>query len=120
MAEALERSERVRHVYVHAGGKIEALGNAGRWANPRAADGSGTHSHIRNNKQFIYLTLHAFYFVRVEEGDESSTKASTVETVCVVDIRDNTPESTSFPYELDKVRMVLVYLGHAGMIASDA
>ena len=24
MAEALERSERVRHVYVHAGGKVEA------------------------------------------------------------------------------------------------
>jgi len=28
--------------------------------------------------------------------------AATVETVCVVDIRDNHPESTSFPYELEK------------------
>ena len=35
LAEALERSERVRHVYVHAGGKIEALG-ASRWAKPRS------------------------------------------------------------------------------------
>ena len=34
LAEALERSERVRHVYVHAGGKIEALG-ASRWAQTR-------------------------------------------------------------------------------------
>ena len=40
LAEALERSERVRHVYVHAGGKIEALG-AGRWANPRGASNPG-------------------------------------------------------------------------------
>lgn len=39
LAEALERSERVRHVYVHAGGKIEALGNASRWANPRSTNG---------------------------------------------------------------------------------
>lgn len=26
-----------------------------------------------------------------------------METVCVVDIRDNNPESTSFPYELDRI-----------------
>ena len=44
-----------------------------------------------------------YYNCILDEGDESSTKASAVETVCVVDIRDNTPESTSFPYELDKV-----------------
>jgi len=41
LAEALERSERVRHVYVHAGGKIEALGTATRWANPRGAAAGG-------------------------------------------------------------------------------
>ena len=71
IAEALERSERVRHVYVHAGGKIEALG-AGRWANPR------------------------------ETGpEESDSKVMvTVETVCVVDIRDNNPEDHAQNYEL--------------------
>lgn len=72
LAEALERSERVRHVYVHAGGKIEALG-AGRWANPRGAEKT------------------------------ENIAPGTVETVCVVDIRDNNPENTSFPYELNKI-----------------
>ena len=86
-------------MYVHAGGKIEALGNAGRWANPRAAGANGTDSHVHS----CCCVFCFYYFVHVDEGDESSTKASTVETVCVVDIRDNTPESTSFPYELDKV-----------------
>ena len=63
LAEALERAERVRHVYVHAGGKIEALGT-GMWAAPR--DG---------------------------EGNEGATPTVTVETVCVLDVRDN--DSTS-------------------------
>lgn len=72
IAEALERSERVRHVYVHAGGKIEALG-AGRWANPRETAGP-------------------------EETD--SKVMVTVETVCVVDIRDNNPEDHAQNYEL--------------------
>jgi len=62
MAEALERSERVRHVYVHAGGKVEALGT-GAWAQP---------------------------------GDDSAGGGAasmvTVETVCVVDARDNVCE----------------------------
>ena len=35
-------------MYVHAGGKIEALGNAGRWANPRAAGANGTNSHVHS------------------------------------------------------------------------
>ena len=38
-----------------------------------------------------------------DDNDEGTAKAGTVETVCVVDIRDNTPESTSFPYELDRI-----------------
>ena len=66
IAEALERSERVRHVYVHAGGKIEALGT-GMWAAPR--DGVA--------------------------GDSAAAAAAggasmVVETVCGVDVRDNT------------------------------
>jgi len=74
LAEALERSERVRHVYVHAGGKIEALG-AGRWANPRSSN---------------------------PESDEpvDPKLMVTVETVCVVDVRENNPELIETPYEL--------------------
>jgi len=67
IAEALERSERVRHVYVHAGGKIEALG-AGRWANPRGGD-SSTDDRVAEDPKL----------------------AVTVETICVVDCRDNAP-----------------------------
>lgn len=85
LAEALERSERVRHVYVHAQGKIEALG-AGRWAAPRT-DGANN-----ANKS-------------PEEMMNEHKNAATVETVCVVDVRDNTPGETSFPYELQKVEI---------------
>merc|ERR1711865_473903 len=59
-----ERSERVRHVYVHAGGKIEALGT-GQWAASREES---------------------------DEVDLAGTSMVTVETVCVVDVRDNTTE----------------------------
>lgn len=87
LAEALERSERVRHVYVHAGGKIEALG-AGRWAAPRdntSASGSSSIDVITDHKN-----------------------NATVETVCVVDIRDNNPEQTSFPYELERMDLGII------------
>ncbi len=69
------RSERVRHVYVHAGGKIEALGT-GMWAAPRGTAGvSGTAGEL------------------VETS--SATGMMTVETVCAVDVRDNTLPSSS-------------------------
>ena len=67
IAEALERSQRVRHVYVHAGGKIEALGT-GMWAAPRGAQGGGA----------------------PEGGAAPGGGMMTVETVCAVDVRDNT------------------------------
>lgn len=57
IVEALERSTRVRHVYVHAGGKIEALGR----------------DQADDNKPNPPLT---------------SSKGK-VNTVCIVDIRDN-------------------------------
>lgn len=75
LAEALERSERVRHVYVHAGGKIEALG-AGKWAAPRA----GAEEEAADPKVMV-----------------------TVETICVVDVRENNPESIETPYELQTI-----------------
>lgn len=59
LAEALERNDKVRHVYVHAGGKVEALGTGGA------------------------------------EQSKPPTQAPapmlTVETVCVVDVRENVP-----------------------------
>ena len=71
IAEALERSERVRHVYVHAGGKVEALG-AGRWAQPRGGDTTGAgHGN--------------------DEEAPDPKMAVTVETICVVDVRENQP-----------------------------
>ncbi len=60
-------NERVRHVYVHAGGKIEALGT-GLWAAPRGAAGA------------------VGDIVETAGG----TGMMTVETVCAVDVRDNT------------------------------
>lgn len=69
LAEALERSERVRHVYVHAGGKIEALGSS-RWAAPRKEGAP-------------------------EETADNLKSTVTVETICVVDCRDNTVETPS-------------------------
>ena len=58
IAEALERSERVRHVYVHAGGKVEALGT-GRWAVPRdttAADFARSQRDILLSEQPLLHT----------------------------------------------------------------
>mmetsp|Transcript_8817 Transcript_8817/g.8720 ORF Transcript_8817/g.8720 Transcript_8817/m.8720 type:complete len:900 (+) Transcript_8817:244-2943(+) len=73
LAEALERSERVRHVYVHAGGKIEALGtNPDRLG---VTGGTGT-------------------------GVTTDPVNTAVETVCVVDVRDNTPSEASQAFEL--------------------
>ena len=65
IAESLERADRVRHVYVHAGGKIEALGT-GTWAAPRDGDDGS--------------------------GGQAAPQV-TVETVCVVDVRGNNPRS---------------------------
>lgn len=59
IAEAMERNERVRHVYVHAGGKVEALGT--KAPEPGSLSATGSMPMV------------------------------TVETVCVVDIRENVP-----------------------------
>ena len=105
LAEALERSERVRHVYVHAGGKIEALG-ASRWAVPRSNnnnDGTTT-SGVGNNNNSKSSTMNLSNNNNIDMINENKTNG-TVETVCVVDIRDNHPEQTSFPYELEKIEI---------------
>ncbi|RYH31478.1 hypothetical protein EON65_02465 [archaeon] len=76
LAEALERSGRVKHVYVHAGGKVEALGTA------KPKDGTATTGNTPSN---------------------TVTVGAAVETICVVDVRDNNPESINVPYMLEKV-----------------
>jgi hypothetical protein len=68
-----ERSERVRHVYVHAGGKIEALGTNPDRLGVTGGTGIGVTTDLVN---------------------------TAVETVCVVDVRDNTPSETSQAFEL--------------------
>lgn len=80
LAEALERSERVKHVYVHAGGKIEALGIS-KWNND---------SNKTNNST-------------VNSTASGVANGSNVETICVLDVRDNNPESTTYPYSLDQL-----------------
>jgi hypothetical protein len=66
LAEALERSDRVRHVYVHAGGKIEALGT-NIWETSEEKTGDG------------------------DASEEAVVPLVTVETICIVDVRQNTP-----------------------------
>jgi hypothetical protein len=73
LAEALERAERVKHVYVHQGGKIEAL---------------GTNSSLMNTNN---------------ANKDSAAALVTVETVCVVDVRDNNASGAQAPYELEQV-----------------
>ena len=108
LAEALERAERVRHVYVHAGGKIEALG-----ANVRSDKNLGSSmldgSRISGGTGSDGLGM--------GEGDSKGGGTNTgtgmglggstgvgvmvnVETVCVVDVRDNHPVDTTKSYEL--------------------
>jgi len=73
VAEALERSERVRHVYVHAGGKIEALGTGGFGAPKSFKDDLDSNTDEGG-------------------GGGDSGPMVAVETVCVVDIRENSPQ----------------------------
>ena len=71
LAEALERAERVKHVYVHQGGKIEALGT------------NSSNASLKDPGSLV-----------------------TVETVCVVDVRDNNAAGAAHPYELEAVKPV--------------
>lgn len=83
LAEALERCERVRHVYVHAGGKIEALGTGYR--------NGGINGTLRTGTNFNASTT-SVATDRTGEDPASDSKTSVaVETVCVVDVRDNEP-----------------------------
>ncbi|OWZ23797.1 hypothetical protein PHMEG_0001255 [Phytophthora megakarya] len=77
LAEALERNERIKHVYVHAGGKIEALGTTS----------SASQAAIMNAQISSVATL----------GNSESSQASLigVETVCVVDVREQIEAETS-------------------------
>lgn len=64
IVDGLERSERVRHVYVRPGGKVEAL--------------SGGNKDGQNS-------------LGKDEAITSKNQSVSVETICVVDVRDNTP-----------------------------
>ncbi|TYZ58154.1 hypothetical protein PybrP1_002396 [[Pythium] brassicae (nom. inval.)] len=84
LAEALERNARTKHVYVHAGGKIEALGTT-----------SAAASALHLNAQAMSSGV----------GATTSSGLIGVETICVVDVREQTsPESE--PSLLDDVDFV--------------
>ncbi|CEG43669.1 Leucine-rich repeat, ribonuclease inhibitor subtype [Plasmopara halstedii] len=70
LAEALERNERIKHVYVHVSGKIEALGTTSR-----APQNASVNAQISNAATF-------------GTSDSSQALLINVETVCVVDVRD--------------------------------
>ncbi|CAM9469285.1 unnamed protein product, partial [Scytosiphon promiscuus] len=87
IAEALERSERVRHVYVHAGGKA-TLGT-GVWAAPRGgADPQGASADRTSQDHNPAAQSPA-----APSGRGATVPLVTVETVCVVDLRENKPPS---------------------------
>lgn len=89
LAEALERNERVKHVYVHAGGKIEALGTT-------TATSSMMNAQIASSA------------VPVKSG------LIGVETVCVVDVREQTNAELN-EYALDDLEPISVDSGRASI-----
>ena len=72
IVEALQRSDRVNHVHVHPGGRIEALGNNDFESNRK--------NLIRDQER--------------EEVEENSSPPS-ITSVCIVDISDNGPQGES-------------------------
>lgn len=79
LADALERSSRVRHVYVHAGGKIEALGTC-----EGATQSSSESDNLRSN-------LHNIQNEGIENNELDQPMVS-IQTICVIDVRDNKPK----------------------------
>ncbi len=69
LADALERSNRVRHVYIHASGKIEAMGTDIQKLSGGGEGGGGKHETASATKSNVPMVK--------------------VETVCIVDIRSN-------------------------------
>jgi hypothetical protein len=67
LAEALERNDRVKHVYVHAGGKIEALGTT-------TATPSMVNAHAMSSAAGV--------------GFGANSALIGVETICMVDVRE--------------------------------
>lgn len=86
ITQALERSKRVRHVYVHAGGKIEALGT-----NEQAI--------LRCDKQISDA-------LDIQPVDSPPI---IVDTVCVVDIRDNSTHEVSDTFKEDLFDLPVTY-----------
>jgi myosin protein heavy chain len=78
IVESLERSSRVRHVYVHAGGKVEALGT--------------NNASVRRDKFNLDPADDINY---LNDELEKQTATTSVETVCVVDMRGNTKNEDS-------------------------
>ena len=115
LAEALERSERVRHVYVHAGGKIEALGTA-KWAKPRlppssiaggatgTGTGTGTGTVASLSRTGDDDDRDDIIHGNGNGNGNGGKQVVNVETICVVDIRDNFPSQTK-SFDMDSVDM---------------
>ncbi|GLD95331.1 hypothetical protein PINS_up003975 [Pythium insidiosum] len=98
LAEALERNERAKHVYVHAGGKIEALGTT-------STPASMVNAHIMSSAVGAPPV-------------GSSTALIGVETICVVDVRDQSPDPLESTHLLDLLDAA--HEGKMGAVASSS
>ena len=91
LAEALEKSDRVSHVYVHIGGKIEALGEI------KTAKG-----HNSDLSHTISTTTQNIHTNESKSNDNTNTTNSTIPpsigTICIVDVRENNPILTDTLY----------------------
>ena len=74
IAESLDRADRVRRVYVHAGGKVEALGPC-TWASARSSAPTEPDTTGEGHPG----------------GEAATAPAVATATVCVVDVRENSP-----------------------------
>jgi myosin protein heavy chain len=113
LAEALEKSDRVSHVYVHIGGKIEALGETSDARSERMKgvekaknseeimSGKLSMNHIRKKPDPINQN---------ENLKETDQAVSNIGTICIVDVRENTPTNTDGLYNqlqaLDAINFV--------------
>ena len=91
LAEALEKSERVSHVYVHIGGKIEALGEI------KPAKGHNSDLSQPTFTQNIH-TNESKSKDNTNNTNNTNTIPPSIGTICIVDVRENNPILTDTLY----------------------
>ena len=93
LAEALEKSDRVSHVYVHIGGKIEALGEI---KTIKGHNSDLSHTTTAAATQNMHTN-------ESKSNDSTNTNNTasippSIGTICIVDVRENNPILTDTLY----------------------